>query len=195
MSTVVQNKFNIYNYINYCLNGKNVLRNSTQIADFLPEIMNDSKENDVFLTVCNLAEGSIKVIHQFPYREYGYNRIMVLVINCVSLFSTIFLNGISVITIRKSSQLKTKVCYFVILLQSIVDLGVAFLGIPLFVYGLMTPFQKIQNCTVIFLAFRFPGVFQLDFNRDFLKFKHQFCDIFLDEDIAKKRGSKKRSVF
>ena len=56
--------------------------------------------------------------------------------------------------IRKSSQLRGKVCYFVILLQSIVDLGVGFLGIPLYVYFLLTPFGKIENCVAITLVFR-----------------------------------------
>ena len=116
--------------------------------------MNNSKENYVFLTTCSLAKSSLKVIYQFPNKEHEHNRIVVLVINCILLFSTISLNGISVITIRKSSQLKSKVCYFVILLQSIVDLGVGLISLPLFIYCLMSPFQKIRNCTLIFLAFR-----------------------------------------
>ena len=116
--------------------------------------MNGSKENDVFLRICKVAEVSLTVINRFPNKKYEHNQIVTLVINCMLLFSTISLNGISVITIRKSSQLRSKVCYFVILLQSIVDLGVGLLGIPLFIYVLIAPFQKIQNCTVIFLAFR-----------------------------------------
>ena len=116
--------------------------------------MNNSKENYVFLTTCSLAKSPLKVIHQFPNKEHEHNRIVVLVINCILLFPTISLNGISVITIGKSSQLKSKVCYFVILLQSIVDLGVGLISLPLFIYCLMSPFQKIRNCTLIFLAFR-----------------------------------------
>ena len=116
--------------------------------------MNDSKESNAFLTVCNLAEGSMTVIHQFPSKEQEHNRIVMLVVNCILLFPTISLNGISVITIRKSSQLNSKVCYFIILLQSFIDLGVGLLGIPLFVYCMMIPFQKIRNCTLTFLAFR-----------------------------------------
>ena len=116
--------------------------------------MNASEESNAFLTVCNIAEGSITVIHQFPNKEHAYNRIVILVINFVLLFPTILLNGVSVITIKKSSYLNSKVCYFVILLQSVVDLGVGLISLPLFVYGLMTPFQKIRNCTLVFLAFR-----------------------------------------
>ena len=116
--------------------------------------MNGSKENDVFLRICKVAEVSLTVINQFPNKKYEHNQIVTLVINCMLLCSTISLNGISVVTIRKSSQLRSKVCYFVILLQSIVDLGVGLLGIPLFLYVLIAPFRKIQNCTVIFLVLR-----------------------------------------
>ena len=77
-----------------------------------------------------------------------------LVLNCLLLFSTIALNGISIITIRKSSQLRSKVCYFVILLQSVVDLGVGVLGIPLFIYYLISPFLHTTNCILIIVALR-----------------------------------------
>ena len=87
-------------------------------------------------------------------RKYESYRIAMLVINCILLFSTISLNGISVITIRKSSQLRSKICYFVILLQCVVDLCVGVLGIPIFIYYLLFPFLDIANCTFFVLAFR-----------------------------------------
>ena len=59
---------------------------------------------------------------------YERYRIALLLVNCMLLLSTISLNGISIITIRKSSQLKSKVCYFVILLQSIVVWVLEFLA-------------------------------------------------------------------
>ncbi len=58
------------------------------------------------------------------------------------------------ITIRKSSQLRSKVCYFVILLQSVVDLGVGVLGIPFFIYYLISPFLHTTNCILIIVALR-----------------------------------------
>ncbi len=67
--------------------------------------------------------------------------------------STIFLNGVSVITMRKSSQLKSQVCYFMVLVQSIVDLGVGVLSIPLFIYCLLSPFLDSVDCIFIILAF------------------------------------------
>ena len=58
------------------------------------------------------------------------------------------------ITIRKSSQLRSKICYFIILLQSIIDLSVGVLTIPLFIYYLIVPFLNTANCTLVIFAVR-----------------------------------------
>ncbi len=58
--------------------------------------------------------------------EVPSNMLVTNTLIACSLYGLIFvpvvlLNGISILTILRSSQLKQKVCYFVILLQSIVD--------------------------------------------------------------------------
>ena len=116
--------------------------------------MNNSNENRAFFTTCKVTETTYVVLIQFPNEEYERNQIVVLAVHCILLFSTITLNGISIITIRKSSQLRSKVCYFVILLQSVVDLGVGILGIPLFIYYLISPFLDTSNCILIILTYR-----------------------------------------
>ena len=116
--------------------------------------MNKSKENHAFVTTCRFAETSYAILNKFPNRNYELYQVTVLVINCLLIFSTISLNGISIITIRKSSQLRNKICYFVILLQSIVDLGVGVLSTPLFIYYLLFPVLKTVNCNFMFVAFR-----------------------------------------
>ena len=78
------------------------------------------------------------------------NRFFLIAVNAVLIFSTIFLNLISVITIRKSSQLKNKICYFVILIQSTVDCVGGISSIPLFIITLTMPSLGLRNC----LAFR-----------------------------------------
>ena len=116
--------------------------------------MNNSVEKDVFISTCKVAQSGLSFLSQFPGAKYERNRIAVLLINCMLLFSTISLNGLSVITIRKSSQLRNKVCYFVILLQSVVDLGVGVVSIPLFICYLIFPFLHTANCILITLALR-----------------------------------------
>ena len=108
----------------------------------------------IFLAKCKLAEVSHIILNKFPKEEHKRQRIAVLIITCILLPSTILLNGISIITIRKSSQLKNKVCYFVILLQSVVDLGVGIAGIPLSIYYLIFPFLDTKDCSFVVLVFR-----------------------------------------
>ncbi len=91
---------------------------------------------------------------QFPTEGYKRSQIALLLVNCMLLFSTISLNGISVVAIRKSSQLRSKVCYYVILLQSIVDLGVGVVTVPIFIYVLLTPFLHSANCILLLVALR-----------------------------------------
>ena len=74
------------------------------------------------------------------------NRSVLIVFNVILIFSTVFLNLLSVVTIRKSSQLKRKQCYFVILIQSAVDFGVGIVSIPFFVVFLALPLFDIDNC-------------------------------------------------
>lgn len=116
--------------------------------------MNNSDEKDVFLATCKAGDSSLSFLSHFPGAKYERNRVAVLVINCTLLLSTISLNGLSVITIRKSSQLRNKVCYFVILLQSVADLGVGVVSIPLFICYLIFPFIRTANCVLITLALR-----------------------------------------
>ena len=81
------------------------------------------------------------------------NRVALFAFNVILLFFTVFLNLLSLLTIRKSSQLKNKLCYFVILLQSAVDFVVGVFTIPLSIFYLATPLLGIQNCFAIALMY------------------------------------------
>ena len=63
------------------------------------------------------------------------------------IIPTILLNGVAVVTILRSSQLSSKPCYFIILLQSVFDFAVGVLGIPLFIFFLANPVAEISNCS------------------------------------------------
>ena len=114
------------------------------------QIMNKSENHFTFLTTCNVSDISFVIPNLFRDGKHKSHRVAALVIHCVLLLSTISLNGISIITIRKSSQLKNKVCYFVVLLQSVVDFSVGVLGIPLFICYLI--FSLLDNAKCIFIA-------------------------------------------
>ena len=107
--------------------------------------MNGSGGKIGFLTTYVDTEKFV-IVRRFPDDEYERSRVALIVVRSILLLTTIFLNGISTMTMRRSSQLKSKVCYFVILLQSVVDLGVGVLGVPLFIYYLSSPFVATANC-------------------------------------------------
>ena len=63
--------------------------------------------------------------------DFVINRIVVCVFNGVLILSTISLNSVAIRTISKSSQLKKKMCYFLVLVLSVADFLVGVLPLPL----------------------------------------------------------------
>jgi hypothetical protein len=57
-----------------------------------------------------------------------------------------------VIKIKRSTQLKSKLCYYLIQVQSIVDLGVGIFSMPLNTYYLASSFLANQSCIMSILA-------------------------------------------
>lgn len=110
--------------------------------------MNNSQENGDFLTTCKAGEAHSVILTKFPSKKYENYQITMIPIYVMLFFSTVSLNGISVITIRRSSQLKNKIAYFVIQLQSIVDLSVGVVSIPLDIYFLLLPFLETTDCSL-----------------------------------------------
>ena len=87
------------------------------------------------------------------------DRISVICFNVILAFPITFLNLLSVITIGKSSQLKSKLCYFVILTQSFVDLSVGAFSIPSLIMIVTLPLLDTDHCvahTVFVLCLWFP---------------------------------------
>ena len=68
---------------------------------------------------------------QISSDEYVINQIFVCVVYGLLCILTVLLNGISIFTILKCSQLNEKVSYFIILIQSAVDLITGLIAIPL----------------------------------------------------------------
>ena len=82
------------------------------------------------------------------------------------IIPTILLNGISVITIMKCPQLKEKIAYFLIMAQSIADLIVGFINLPLMSYVCITQVIGEADCLtqrIILLIMSFPFLMSLTF--------------------------------
>ena len=115
-------------------------------------------ESENFITTCQILGTSQILIKRIPSESYLINNISVIIFNAVLMIPTISLNFVASITILKSSQLKNKPCYFIILVQSVVDLGVGFFGIPSYIFIVSTLTGGLSNCFVKSLMLRFGSI-------------------------------------
>ena len=80
------------------------------------------------------------------------NRTALIAFNSMLIFLTLFLNILSMVTIKKSPQLKNKLCYLVIQVQSAVDVAVGGFSIPSLAI-LVSPLWVIESCHAFRLLF------------------------------------------
>ena len=70
------------------------------------------------------------------------------------MIPAVILNGVSVVTMIKRPQLRKKISYFLIMMQSVADLSVGLLSIPLFSYLCFTETTGSGNCIQNLLLLR-----------------------------------------
>jgi hypothetical protein len=112
--------------------------------------MDHSTRNENFVT-CRGASQAVYHVTRFESSAYENNRVF----NAVFLdddIPTILLNAIAIITIQKTPLLRRKLCYFVILVQSSVDLGVGCFATPIMIMYLLSPFINVDVCLFFLLA-------------------------------------------
>ena len=115
--------------------------------------MNSSSENET--TPCRVFETSSSAfLGNHLSGALFTNQVTVFVVNIILIMPTLLLNAASIVTILKSSQLRSKPCYFIILLQSAADLAVGALGTPLFLVYLSRGIGGISNCLIAVVACR-----------------------------------------
>ena len=116
--------------------------------------MNLSVEQEAFEVACKIFGTTYFVITNLPSDNLLASHICAVIFNVILIISTLILNAVAITTIWKSSQMNSKTCYFVVLIQSVIDLIVGVFGIPFFVMFLMNGITKILNCFVATLALR-----------------------------------------
>ena len=121
----------------------------------MQDIMNVTVKDD-FLKSCQIFGTTHFQIIKLSSEKLVINHIFVIAFDGILIIPTILLNGVAAIMIFKSSQLNSKPCYFIILLQSMFDLAVGMVGIPLYIYYVATTIGGISNCVVAVLARRLP---------------------------------------
>jgi hypothetical protein len=116
--------------------------------------MNVSADQETFEISCEILGNTQIVITKLPSEGFVINHIFAITFNGILIIPTMLLNVLAIITIIKSSQLKGKPCYFIILVQSMVDLAVGALSIPSFLVYLVSGVKGMTNCFVATLALR-----------------------------------------
>ena len=117
--------------------------------------MNLTSEQKIYETSCRILGATHFIVANALSEELLINHIFAIVFNGFLIIPTILLNTVAIITIWKSSQMRSKPCYFIILVQSAVDLAVGVVSIPLFIFYLWTRLAgNVKYCYVAFFAFR-----------------------------------------
>ena len=90
------------------------------------------------------------MILHFPSNKYFINHVIACVFNALLTLMTVSLNSVTILTFWKSSQLRSKVSSFLIMVQSCIDLGVGAIGSSLFTLGLLDEIRGTGNCKLKF---------------------------------------------
>ncbi len=135
-------------YFSFCLVVFRIFYTREQVK------MNLSEEQEGVEMSCEILGKTYSVITKLPSDKFIINHIFAIAVNSILIIPTILLNAIPIITILKCSQLNSKPCYFIILIQSAIDLAVGVLGIPLILVYLASGIGGSSNCVLATLAFR-----------------------------------------
>ena len=114
----------------------------------------NSTLRDVFVT-CNSIGVRYYTFTKIVSKKIFANQISLVVFNSILAVVTALLNALAILTIQKSSHLKEKPCYFIILLQSSIDLICSLVGMPIFLVSLANAIIENLNCSVNSLAILF----------------------------------------
>ena len=109
----------------------------------------NSLESTKLVVFCDLLGVTSNVVLAFPKTEYATNQGIALITMCVLIIFTVSLNGVAALTISRSSQLKSKPCYFIIFMQSCIDLTACFLTAPLFILMMLNGVNGTQARCIV----------------------------------------------
>ena len=118
--------------------------------------MNLTSSGDTIFKFCTLYNSKYEAVIRSPSKDFLISQFLVCSVNGVLIIFTVLLNSITIQTISKSSQLKNKLCYFLVFVQSVSDLLVGVIGLPLVTYVLVNDLNYDANCTVNVLFLQAP---------------------------------------
>lgn len=122
------------------------LKKETQGLDHRTIKMNFTLHNTI--VTCNVLGLSHFTLTKLPSHGMRINHFFLIALDCLLMIMTAFLNAVAILTIQKSSQLKEKPCYFIILLQSFIDLICSLAAMPIFLVFLLNTIKGTVNCVL-----------------------------------------------
>ena len=108
-----------------------------------------------YVETCYILDEQVEFITRFPTDESILVYLFAMIFVVILIFTTISLNGITVITIQRSRALKEKQSNFTILMQSIVDLANGVLILPLIAVHLASQAAGTPRCVTIYVVKKF----------------------------------------
>ena len=121
--------------------------------------MNTTHVDGSYLWICLMSDG-----HIFLYVTPTVNHVIVCVINVFLSFSTTFLNAVTMLAYWRSSQLRKKTSYFLIMLLSVCDFVIGAVCNPVYAVLLIKDLKRHGNCP---LAAVFPMISDALFGMSF----------------------------
>jgi hypothetical protein len=114
--------------------------------------MNIGNESSRFFEECFLLNAKYEVPLKHPSKAFSINQYSACIVLMILIIPTVLLNAISVVTIMKCPQLKEKIPYFLVMMQSVCDLAVGFISLPLLSYICFTETEGSAHCIrIVFL--------------------------------------------
>ena len=110
-----------------------------------------NNESTSYIKECSIVSYTYVVIDKYPSRHYALHQVITSAAYCLLIIPVVILNGITVLTIFKSHQLIEKVSQFPVFIQSMADLFVGFLTLPLFAYLNFNEVFGSLNCVQNFV--------------------------------------------
>ena len=104
---------------------------------------------DTSIEMCRYGGSTtLFIVKNFPSEKHVVSQYIFCIINSLLIIPTVLLNGISVITIARNNHLKGKLCYFLILIQSFIDLAVGTITLPLYTFNSANELFGNARCSV-----------------------------------------------
>ena len=116
--------------------------------------MNDTQRASRFSQKCFFLNAKYEIPINHDSIEFSINQYSACTFVIILIIPTVALNGIFAATIFKRSHLREKISYFLVMLQSVADLGIGVLSLPLYGYIKFVETRGSANCITNLLLVR-----------------------------------------